>query len=261
MMIDALYVGASGLYAQQTNVDTVANNLSNMTTVGFKKSQVSFEDLMYRELSTQYLSQDGTRNVVRVGSGTQVASINKLFTQGELQQTDSPYDVAINGAGFFQVLMEDGSAGYSRTGTLQVNADGLLTLSNGLVLQPPVSIPPNSKDLTIARDGTVSAVLDGDTSPTEIGRIDLAMFTNPSGLKPIGDNLYVATEQSGDSTLASPGEEGRGTLAQNFLEGSNVRMVDELVNLMLAQRAFEANSKVVQASDEILAMINGLRRG
>lgn len=261
-MLDALYVGATGLYAQQTNVDTVANNLANMTTTAFKKSRVTFDDLMYREVSAQRVNQDGLlRNEVRVGSGTQVSGINKTFTQGELIQTDSPFDVAINGEGFFPVMMNDGSAGYSRTGSLQVNSDGLLALSNGLVLQPPVSIPPNSKELVIERDGRVSVILDGDTSATEIGHVELALFTNPAGLRPIGDNLYVSTEQSGDSIVGNAGENGRGVLAQNFLEGSNVRMVDELVNLMLAQRAFEANSKVVQASDEILSMINGLRRG
>jgi flagellar basal-body rod protein FlgG len=260
-MFDALYVGATGLYAQQTHIDTVANNLANMHTTGFKKSRINFEDLMYRELSAQYLTQDGISHAVRSGSGTQVASSSKLFTQGELIQSESPYDLAINGEGFFPVLMNDGSSAYTRTGSLRVNAEGLLGLSNGLALHPPVSIPPESKELVIDRSGKVFVVLEGETSPTEVGQIELALFTSPAGLKPVGDNLYIATEQSGDAQLGNASEEGRGILAQKFLEGSNVRMVDELVNLMLAQRAFEANSKVVQASDEILGMINGLRRG
>ena len=260
-MLDALYIGATGLYAQQTNVDTVANNLANMNTPSFKKSKVTFDDLMYRELSASYVSPDGTQGVIRAGNGTRISGINKSFVQGDLVQTDSPYDVAINGEGFFQVLMPDGQSAYSRLGSLQVNTDRLLALSNGMVLQPPVTVPEGSKDLLIALDGTVSATLEGDTTPTEIGRIELATFANASGLKPIGDNLYKSTEQSGDALVGYAAEEGRGLLAQKFLEGSNVRMVDELVNLMLAQRAFEANSKIVQASDEILAMINGLRRG
>lgn len=260
-MFDALYVGATGLYAQQTNVDTVANNLANMTTPAFKKSRVAFDDLMYRQVSPQQMGVEGLRNEMLVGNGTQISGINKMFTQGELIQTDSPYDVAINGEGFFQVLMSDGRSGYSRAGSLRPNEDGLLALANGLVLQPPVSIPPGSKDMVIQRDGKVAVVLDGDTVHTEVGYIELASFSNPTGLKPLGDNLYEATPQSGDALMGAPAEEGRGVLAQSFLEGSNVRMVDELVNLMMAQRAFEANSKIVQASDEILSMINGLRRG
>lgn len=260
-MFDALYVGATGLYAQQTNVDTVANNLANMNTTAFKKSRINFDDLVYRELSAQYAGRDKALAPVRVGSGTQVSTVSKMFTQGELIQSESPYDLAINGEGFFTVLMSDGSSAYGRSGTLQVNTDGLLALSNGLVLQPSISVPSDSQELVIDRNGKVSVILNGETTATEIGQIELAMFTNPSGLKPIGDNLYVSTEQSGDAQIGDAGEGGRGALAQKFLEGSNVRMVDELVNLILAQRAFEANSKVVQASDEILSMINNLRRG
>ncbi|GGY28791.1 flagellar basal-body rod protein FlgG [Paludibacterium paludis] len=261
-MIDALYLGSSGMSAQQSHLETVANNLANMNTTGFKRSRVVFEDLMARETGVLAgpLAEDSPGSVM-LGGGVRVASIDTVFVQGDLRQTDSPMDLAINGPGFVEVTRADGSVAYSRAGTLRVNDDGLLALGNGVPLNPPISVPADTRQLTIGRDGKVSVVAGGDSRPVEIGRVELAMFNSPVNLKPLGEGLYEATAQSGEAQLGQAGESGRGVLAQKYLEGSNVKMADEVVSMMLAQRAFEANAKIIQAADEMLAISNNLRRG
>lgn len=256
-MIEALYIGSTGMAAQQTGLETIANNLANMNTPTFKRARVTFSDLVHRDRD---LSRPGGAGGY-IGSGTRVGTIDTVFGQGDLRSTDSAFDVAIDGVGLIEVLLADGSAAFSRGGALQVNADGLLALGNGLPLQPPITIPPGAEAFRIERDGTVSVRLAGEATPVEVGRIELALFNGMAALRPLGENLHVATPQSGEPWFARPGEDGRGMLAQRFLEGANVRMADELVSLMLAQRAFEANARIIQAADDVLAMTNNLRRG
>lgn len=264
-MFDALYVGATGMQAQQLNVDTIANNLVNVNTVGFKKGRVAFTDLMVQEAArvSQPAADDAVGpfgEVRRVGAGVGIANIAKLFDMGDLRKTDSALDVAIQGEGFMEVTMPDGSRSYVRGGTLKINRDNQLSNSAGYPLKPGLVIPENTQTLTITRDGRVEVRLIGQSNSTEIGQIELVRFTNPSGLVAMGDNMYRSSEASGEPMTARAGEEGAGVIAQGFLEGSNVKMVDEMVNLMVAQRAYEASVKVVQASDEMLGMINGLRK-
>lgn len=264
-MFDALYVGATGMQAQQLNVDTIANNLVNVNTVGFKKGRVAFTDLMVQEAArmSQPAADDSVGplgDVRRAGAGVGIANVAKLFDMGDLRKTDAALDVAIQGDGFMEVGMPDGSRAYVRGGTLMINRDGQLSNSAGYPLKPGLAIPENTQTLTITRDGHVLVRLIGQTNSTEVGQIELVRFTNPSGLVAMGDNMYRSSESSGEPTTARAGEEGAGVLAQGFLEGSNVKMVDEMVNLMVAQRAYEASVKVVQASDEMLGMVNGLRK-
>jgi flagellar basal-body rod protein FlgG len=267
-MFDALYIGATGMQAQQLNVDTIANNLANVNTVGFKKGRVSFTDLMVREaaLAQPANSTGGGLDVgplaaiPRLGAGVGVASVGKVFDLGDLKQTGSAYDVAIQGDGFLEVVMPDGSRAFTRGGTLKVNADGMLVTQAGLPLKPGISVPANAMNLAIGSDGQVKITVPNQPTPIEAGQLQLVRFTNPASLLAQGDNLYRATDASGEPMASMPGQDGIGTLAQGYLEGSNVKMVDEMVNLMVAQRAYEASVKVVQASDEMLGMVNGLRR-
>lgn len=263
-MLDALYIGATGMQAQQMNVDTIANNLANVNTTAFKKGHISFTDLMV--LESARLGPAGADRgadaapALMLGNGVGIGSASRVFDAGGLSASGSAWDVAIQGDGFLRVSLADGSTGYSRGGTLKVNADGLLTTDSGLPLQPAISVPSNAGPLAIAADGTVSTTLSGQTHPTQLGQIQLARFANPTALQSQGDNLYTATDAAGAPILAGAGQEGMGTLQQGYLEGSNVKMVDEMVNLIVAQRAYEASSKVVQASDEMMQMINNLRR-
>jgi flagellar basal-body rod protein FlgG len=260
-MFDALSIGATGMQAQQLNVETIANNLANANTPAFKKGRVGFTDLMVREaMRAGEPGADAAPAVQRLGLGVGVTSVTKVFDSGELQKTASPLDVAIRGEGFLEASMPDGSSVFFRGGTLKVNSDGLLASPTGLPLKPAVAIPDNAQSLVIAQDGRVLATVANQSTPIEAGRIDLVRFPNPAALAAQGDNLYGASEASGEPTLARAGEDGAGTLAQGFLEGSNVKMVDEMVNLMLAQRAYEASVKVVQAADEMLGLVNNLRK-
>jgi flagellar basal-body rod protein FlgG len=247
---DALYIAATGMNAQQLNVDTIANNLANVNTPGFKKARVSFQDMMYREAARSAL-----------GSGVSVTGTSRAFEGGELKKTESPLDVAIRGDGFIEVVTPDGSTAYTRGGTLQVNRDGLLSNAQGLPLKASIRVPDDAQGLTIASDGRVLARTAQQGNPFEIGRIDLARFTNPTALAPLGDNLFRPTDASGDARTARPGEEGFGTFAQGYVEASNVKLIEEMVELMIAQRAYEVSTKVIQASDEMMGMTNSLRRG
>lgn len=259
-MIDSLYIGATGLNAQQLNVDTIANNLANVNTTGFKRSRVNFEDVMYREVQRANGLPGSERNAHLVGSGVGVAGTHKLFTAGELKKTDNAFDIAIRGEGFLEAVLADGRQVYTRTGRLTVNKDGFLATSEGHALKPSISVPSNAKAIAIGSDGMVLATFANGRKPEEIGQIELANFRNVSGLTPLGENLYRSTEASGEATFGKPGEDGRGLVAQGYLETSNVKLVEEMVGLMVAQRAYEVSAKVIQVSDELMSLSNNLRR-
>ncbi|MBN8758314.1 MULTISPECIES: flagellar basal-body rod protein FlgG [Variovorax] len=262
-MFDALYISATGMQAQQLNVDTIANNLANVNTTGFKKSKVGFTDLMVQE-AARLMPGSEEAGVLgpqrRLGAGVGIATMSKLFDMGDLKKTESAFDLAIQGEGFLEVTMPDGSSAYTRGGTFRVNRDGLLATSGGFPLKPNLAIPDNAKDLKIDGDGRVHVQVAGQATPIELGQLEMVRFTSPAGLKAQGDNLYRASTESGEAISAKASEDGMGTIAQGFLEGSNVKLTDEMVNLMVAQRVYEANVKVMQASDEMLGMINALRK-
>jgi flagellar basal-body rod protein FlgG len=257
-MIDALYIGATGMQAQQQHVDVIANNLANVNTSGFKKNRVLFQDAYYR---AQQLSASGDANqAILLGMGTLIASNNKSFLQGDVKATESPLDLAIRGNGFFEVLLPDGSSAYTRHGALKVNENGVLATVSGYELKQQIEIPVDSIEVVIDASGKVSSRTSKDNALAEIGQIELSSFSNSEGLKPVGDNLFTVTDSAGQLAVSKPGEDGLGTLAQGYLEGSNVKLSEEMVNLVLAQRAYELSAKVIQASDEMLSISNNLRR-
>jgi len=263
-MIRALYSAASGMAAQEINVDNIANNLANANTVGFKSRRAQFQDLLYQSL-VQPGAAASQQTVVPVGLqlglGTRAASNEIIFTQGAFSQTDNPLDMVIQGKGFFQVLLPSGSLAYTRAGTFQLDKDGNMVTSQGNPVQPQITIPPDAQQITIAGDGTVTYTLPNQTAAQQAGQIQLAGFQNPAGLNGIGDNLYTATDASGDPTLGMPGgQEGMGALMQGYVEQSNVSIVNEFINLIQAQRGYESNSKVVQAADQMYQLINNLTR-
>ncbi|HWH82078.1 MAG TPA: flagellar basal-body rod protein FlgG [Burkholderiaceae bacterium] len=259
-MIDSLYIGATGLNAQQLNVDTIANNLANVNTAGFKRGRVDFEDVMYREVQRANGMPGSAGNAHLLGSGVGVAGVHKLFTTGELKKTDNGFDIAIRGDGFLEVVLADGNHAYTRTGRLTVNKEGFLASAEGYALRPSIAVPADAKNIDIAANGVVTASFGDARAPEELGQIELASFSNTSGLAPAGENLYRSTEGSGEPTYGKPGDDGRGTLAQGYLETSNVKLVEEMVNLMVAQRGYEVSAKVIQASDEMMSLSNNLRR-
>lgn len=257
-MIDALYIGATGMHAQQQNVDVIANNLANVNTSAFKKNRVLFQDAYYR---AQQLSPTGEMNqAVLLGMGTLIASNNKSFLQGDVKATESPLDLAIRGNGFFEVLLPDGTSAYTRHGALKVNENGVLATVSGYELKQQIEIPVDSLEVVIDQSGKVSSRSPKDNALVEVGQLELTSFSNNEGLKPLGDNLFVVSDTAGQLTVNKPGEDGLGTLAQGYLEGSNVKLSEEMVNLVLAQRAYELSAKVIQASDEMLSISNNLRR-
>lgn len=269
-MNDALYIAATGMQAHQLGVDTIANNLANVATPGFKASRVNFQEMMYRE-QVMGNGMNGGLNVggnagaglnygLAQGSGVSVGMLSKLFVTGELRQTDSPLDLAIPGNGFIEVVLADGNTAYSRGGSLRVNSDGFLTTQDGSLLKPNIHVGLDAKTIKIGTDGRVMVTTGNQTSPAEVGRIEIATFTDPAGLRSLGRNLYASTERSGEAEVGRPGEDGFTVLAPGFVEASNVNLVDEMVNLMVAQRAYGMNVKVIQAADEMLGMSNNLRR-
>lgn len=261
-MIESLYIGATGMHAQQLHIDAISNNLANVNTTAFKKSRVSFQDMMYRDItSRQQLDANPNLDAAQsLGSGVGLGLLSKAFESGELKKTDSAMDVAITGSGFLSVVMPDGSLAYTRAGTLQVNRDGLLANAQGYPLSESLLIPADTKELIIGAGGKVYVTVPGEKEQVEIGQIQLTKFVNPAGLLPQGENLYVANEKAGDPAHGNPGEEGYGTLSQGYLEASNVKLVEEMVGLVLAQRAYEVSAKIIQASDEMLSISNNLRR-
>jgi len=261
-MIRSLYTAASGMQANQLLVDTISNNLSNVNTTGFKKSKLQFQDLLYQTLVEPGTSNsDGVKlpGSLQVGLGVKAQSNDRIFLQGNLQQTGNDLDMAIEGAGLFQVQKPDGTMAYTRDGTFKVNADGIVVNAQGNPLVPNVTIPDQSSNITIGPEGTISVTLQGASEPSEIGKIELARFPNPSGLRSLGGNLYAQTEASGQPLVSSPSEGGAGTLAHKYIETSNVQLVEEMVNLIVAQRAYEINSKAVTTSDQMLQNANNLK--
>jgi flagellar basal-body rod protein FlgG len=269
MAIAALNSAASGLKALSTSIDVTANNLANAETTAFKRSRVNFEDLMYL-----MLRQPGTTNVageispagIFVGTGVRVSNTQLDLTQGSLERTDRQWDVGISGEGFFKIKLLDSVGdgfGYTRNGNFFINKDGdlVLGMGDGYRLEPPINVPPNSTDPNISQDGTVSVLRPGQNAPTVIGQLRLTQFINPNGLKLMGGSIYQETESSGVPLESNPGENGSGQTLQNFLEGSNVDPVKELVNLIKTQRAFELNSQSIQSADQALQTIGNLRRG
>ena len=254
-MIRSLWIAKTGLEAQQTQMDVISNNLSNVGTTGFKRSRAVFEDLLYQTLrqpGAQSSQQTQIPSGLQLGTGVRPISTERIHTQGNLQQTGNSLDVAIQGNGFFQVLMPDGTTAYTRDGSFQKDSQGQLVTSSGFSIQPAMTIPADATSVTIARDGTVSVTQAGVTTPVQIGSLQLATFINPAGLQSQGENLYAETASSGTPNTNVPGTNGAGTLNQTFVETSNVNVVEELVNMIQTQRAYEINSKAVTVSDQML---------
>ena len=261
-MIRALYSAASGMTAQEMNVDNIANNLANSNTAGYKSRRAQFQDLMYQNV-IQPGAAAGQQSVVptglQLGLGTRTSSNEIVFTQGDFSQTNNPLDLVIQGNGFFQVLQPNGSLAYTRAGTFQLNNTGNVVDSNGNLLQPSITIPANAQSVTIATDGTVSYTQPGQTAAQVAGQIQLANFANPAGLNSIGGNLFAQTDASGDPIVGNPGgPEGNGQLMQGYVEGSNVSVVEEFINMIVSQRAYEANSKVVTAANQMYQEVNNI---
>jgi flagellar basal-body rod protein FlgG len=260
-MIRSLSIAKTGLDAQQTQLDVVANNLANVGTTGFKRSRAVFEDLMYQNLrQSGGQTSDQTRmpSGLQLGTGVRVVATERIHSQGNPTKTDNLKDVAINGNGFFQVLMPDGTAAYTRDGSFQADQNGQLVNASGFPVQPAITLPQNATGITIGRDGTVSVVQAGSTASVQVGQIQLSTFLNPTGLQANGENLYSETDASGGANQSAPGQNGAGTLSQGYVESSNVNVVEELVNMIQTQRAYEINSKVVKTSDEMLARLSQL---
>ena len=263
-MIRALFSAASGMTAQQMNVDNIAHNLANANTVGFKMRRAQFQDLLYQNL-IQPGAAAGTQTTVpsglQLGLGARPAANEVIFTQGSFLNTNNPLDLVIEGRGFFQIRRPSGELAYTRAGTFQLNRDGVLVTADGDPLEPQITLPPEAQSITIAQDGTVSFTQQGQTSAQLAGQIQLANFANPAGMTSIGRNLFIPTDASGEPTVGNPGgQEGIGTLLQGFVEQSNVSVVEEFINLIMSQRAYEANSKVVRAADEMYQQVNNVTR-
>lgn len=254
-MIRSLWIAKTGLDAQQTQLDITSNNLANVSTTGFKRSRAVFEDLMYQTLrqpGAKSSQQTDIPEGLQIGTGVRPISSVRVHTQGNLQQTGNQFDVAINGQGFLQVQMPDGTNAFTRDGSLHMDAQGQLVTSNGFPISPAVTLPPNTQSVTIAQDGTISATLQGSAIPQQVGSLQLANFINAAGLQAIGQNLYVETAASGTPSSGTPGTNGLGLLSQGYVETSNVNVVEELVNMIQTQRAYEINSKAITTSDQIL---------
>ncbi|HEU4669921.1 MAG TPA: flagellar basal-body rod protein FlgG [Dyella sp.] len=254
-MLSSLWIAKTGLDAQQTRMDVISNNLANANTTGFKSSRASFQDLMYQnraqpgaQTTEQTLSPTG----LMLGTGVRVVGTEKLFTQGEISQTGNSLDVAIQGRGFLQVSMPDGTIAYTRDGSMHTDANGQLVTADGYPLNPGITLPPNVQSITVGADGTVSATTNGSGAAVQIGTLQLADFVNPAGLQPKGNNLYMETASSGAPQTGQPGLNGMGTLMQGALESSNVNVVEEMVNMIETQRTYEMNSKAISSTDQML---------
>ncbi len=262
-MIRALYTAASGMSAQQLNLDTIANNLANSSTAGFRSRKLKFQDMIYQNLVTPGAaqSQQTVSAGLQVGLGTRSSATEIISTQGSLNSTANPLDMGISGSGFFQVTLPDGTLAFTRDGSFHLNNQGSLVTSDGNLLQPTITIPANATAVTITQYGVVNATIQGQTNPAQLGQIQLASFVNPGGLNSIGSNLLQATLSSGDALLGNPGgTEGLGTVQQGYLEASNVDVVTEFVQMVLAQRAYESNSKVIRAADDMYTQVNNMAR-
>lgn len=260
-MIRSLWIAKTGLDAQQTQLDVISNNLANVSTNGFKRSRAVFEDLLYQTLrqpGAQSSQQTTIPSGLMLGTGVRPISTEHIFTQGNLQLTGGPLDLAINGNGFFQIQMPDGTLAYTRDGSFQQDNTGQIVTSSGYALSPPITIPSNALTITVSRDGIVSITQPGTTATTQVGNIQLATFINNGGLQSVGENLYVETASSGAPTPNTPGQNGAGLLNQTYVETSNVNVAEELVNMIQTQRAYEMNSKAISTSDQMLARLTQL---
>ena len=254
-MMRSLWISKTGLEAQQTNMDVISNNLANVSTNGFKRGRAVFEDLLYqtlRQTGAQSSQQTQLPTGLQLGTGVRPVATERIFTQGNLQLTSNPLDMAINGQGFFQVLLPDGTTAYTRDGQFHSDSQGALVTSGGYHVQPAITIPANSLSVTVARDGTVSVTRAGSTTPTTVGTIQLVNFVNAAGLQSMGENMYLETAASGTANTNTPGTNGLGLLQQGYVETSNVNVVEELVNMIQTQRAYEINSKSIQTADQML---------
>ncbi|PKH26311.1 flagellar basal-body rod protein FlgG [Enterobacterales bacterium CwR94] len=254
-MIRSLWIAKTGLDAQQTNMDVIANNLANVSTNGFKRQRAVFEDLMYQTLrqpGAQSSEQTTLPSGLQIGTGTRPVATERLHSQGNLNKTDASKDVAISGQGFFQVQMPDGNLAYTRDGSFQVDQNGQLVTNSGFPVQPAITVPPNALSITIARDGVVSVTQQGQTQPVQVGQLTLSTFINDAGLDSIGENLYQETQASGAPTDSNPGQNGAGLLYQGYVETSNVNVAEELVTMIQTQRAYEINSKAITTADQML---------
>lgn len=260
-MIPSLYIAKTGLDAQQTNMDVIANNLANVSTNGFKRQRAVFEDLLYqtvRQPGAQSSEQTNLPSGLQIGTGVRPVSTERLFSQGNLSQTSNSKDIAVKGEGFFQVQLPDGTTAYTRDGSFQVDQNGQLVTSSGYQVIPAITIPANALSMTVGRDGIVSVTVQGQTAAQQVGQLTLSTFINNSGLESMGENLYQETQSSGAPTESTPGLNGAGLLYQGYVETSNVNVAEELVNMIQTQRAYEINSKAVSTSDEMLQKLSQL---
>ena len=262
-MIRSLYTAATGMIAQQTQIDTTSNNISNVNTIGYKKQRAEFADLFYQTMeyagtSTSSTTQSPTG--IEVGLGVRPTAVTKIFTQGNFKETSNNLDMAITGNGFFQVQLPDGTTAYTRNGAFKLDSEGNVVNSDGYKMLPEIVVPEDATQISIGTDGTVSVLQAGDTEMNQIGQIEIANFINPAGLHSLGDNNYMNTTSSGDAITGTPGLNGLGQLRQGFVEMSNVQLVEEMTDLITGQRAYEANSKAITTSDEMLQTVNQLKR-
>jgi flagellar basal-body rod protein FlgG len=259
----ALYTAASGMNAQQANIDNVAHNLANVNTAGFKKAHMQFEDLVYQQLRSPGAPTSATGEApvgLELGLGTRAVGTSRDFSSGSMRSTSGPLDMAIEGDGLFQIAQPSGVTAYTRAGAFHRDSQGLMVTTDGYPVEPQITIPANATSISVSKDGIVSAVVAGQTASQQLGTIELATFQNPAGLKAMGGNLFTATTASGEPQVGVPGSDSRGTIAQGFVEDSNVSVVEEMVNMILGQRAYEANSKVLKAADEMMSVVNALVR-
>ncbi|MGC2062659.1 MAG: flagellar basal-body rod protein FlgG [Thermodesulfovibrionales bacterium] len=262
-MIRSLFTAATGMEAQKLSIDVIANNLANVNTVGFKKSRADFQDLIYQTIKAPgTTSAEGSQipSGIQVGLGVKPVAVQKIFQQGDFVHTGNSLDFVIEGDGFFNILTPDGTVAYSRGGAFKLDSEGRIVTSDGYPLEPAITLPNNTLSTTVGSDGKVTVLQAGSTTPTEIGQIQVSRFINPGGLLAMGKNLFLPSGSSGEATTGNPGTEGRGTINQGFVEMSNVNVVEEMVNMIVSQRAYEVTSKTVQASDEMLQTTNNMKR-
>lgn len=262
-MMRALHTAATGMRAQELNIDIIANNLANINTAGFKRRRAQFQDLLYQNLRTAGSASTGSTEVptgLQVGLGSKPVATEVLFQQGNFTVTNNPLDLAIEGSGFFQILLPDGELAYTRAGSFHLNREGQIVTADGNPLEPSITIPQNALSIDIGKDGTVSVTLPNQTAATQVGQIQIATFPNPAGLNSVGSSLFLPTTSSGEAIIGAPGTEERGTIIQGFLEQSNVNIVEEMVNMIISQRAYETNSRVIRAADDMLSQVNNMVR-
>ena len=260
-MINSLWIAKTGMSAQQTQLDVISHNLSNVSTTGYKRNSAMFQDLIYqnlRQVGAQTTEENQLPTGLHLGLGVRTVATSRNFTQGSLQETKNSLDVAINGNGFFEVTMPDGTIGYTRDGSFQVDAQGRVVTSSGLPVANGITVPQGATSISISADGVVSAIVAGNTQPQQLGSLAMSSFINPAGLEPVGQNLFKESAASGQPQQGTPGTNGLGFIKQGFLESSNINVVEELVNMIQTQRAYEMNSKAIQTSDQMLAKLSQL---